>query len=68
MAKTAGHTWADYKTEIAQDLNMLQRTNATTNECYNERMLQRTNATTNEYYNERMLQQTVSIDKIMVLQ
>jgi hypothetical protein len=23
---------------------MLQRTNATTNECYNERMLQRTNA------------------------
>jgi hypothetical protein len=42
MAKTAGHTWADYKTEIAQDLNMLQRTNATTNECYNERMLQRT--------------------------
>jgi hypothetical protein len=35
---------------------MLQRTNATTNECYNERMLQRTNATTNECYNERMLQ------------
>jgi hypothetical protein len=37
---------------------MLQRTNATTNECYNELMLQQTNGTTNECYNKRMLQQT----------
>ena len=32
---------------------MLQRTNITTNECYNKRMLQQTNATTNKCYNER---------------
>ena len=48
----------------------LKRTNATTNEfynerCYNERMLQRTNSTTNEChnercYNEQMLQRTNS--------
>jgi hypothetical protein len=53
---------------------MLQRTNVTTNECYNERMLQRKNATTNyvtmnECYNERccnerMLQRTIFINKI----
>jgi hypothetical protein len=57
---------------------MLQRTNATTNECYNERcynerMLQRTNATTNdattnECYNERMLQRTVFINKVRMIQ
>jgi len=34
---------------------MLQRTNATTNECYNEQMLQRTIATTNKCYNEQFL-------------
>ena len=31
-------------------------------------MLQRTNATTNECYNERMLQRTVSMNKIRMLQ
>jgi hypothetical protein len=41
--------------------------------CYNERMLQRTNATTNECYNEqcyneRMLQRTVFVNKIRMLQ
>ena len=47
---------------------MLQRKNVTTNECYNERMLQRTNAKTNECYNERMLQRTVFISIIRFLQ
>ena len=37
---------------------VLQRTNVTTNKCYNEQMLQRTNVTTNECYNKRMLQRT----------
>jgi len=32
------------------------------------RMLQRTNATTKECYNERMLQRTVFINKIRMLQ
>ena len=55
MAKTAGHTWADYKTEIAQKLNTVWY--ATTKD-----------ATTNECYNERMLQRTAFINKIRVLQ
>jgi len=47
---------------------MLQPTNDTTNECYNQRMLQRKNTTTNENYNERVLQRTVFINKIRMLQ
>jgi hypothetical protein len=47
---------------------MLQRTNATTKECYNERMLKRENAATKESNNERMPQRTLSANKIIMLQ
>ena len=38
MTETAGHTWTDYETEIAQELNTVGY--ATTNECYNEQVYQ----------------------------
>jgi hypothetical protein len=43
---------------------MLQRMNATTNECYNERKLQRTNITKNSFINKiRMLQRTQMLQR-----
>jgi hypothetical protein len=56
------------ETKECYNERMLQRKNATTNECYDERMLHRMNATRKECCNERMLQRTVFINKIRMLQ